>query len=266
MIPAYELLKRYVGVWRNSATMHLLLLEGEPGMGKTFEIEKYLKDNKQDFLVVNSHITPLGLYRTLYVMRDGFIVLDDVLKLFKSEENRGMLMAATQTGESPREITYTSSTDRLGDIPQRFEFSGKIVVICNKLPKRMDALRSRSYPYNLTLTYEEKIQKITEVANAKNIPIEVVDFIKRATTKHTPPDILNIRLLLKLDSIYKEFPGDWESLGTHVVMQDNNMYILSKILNADVPVEEKIAEYIRLTGKSRSSFYYHKKKIESGKK
>lgn len=257
----YKLLEDYANVWIKSKDIHGFLVEGPVGMGKTYTIERILKAKKKPYCLLNTYITPLTLYITLYNFRNHFIVIDDVLELFKNKTNSGLLIAALQSEKKERLISYNSTTEKLKEIPRQFYFNGKIAIICNKLPKRLDHLKSRCYQFELKFNYNEKLEILEHIARRLHYPKVVVDFIKQNTSEATPDEILNIRLLLKLHSIYKTHPKKWKELGIYLLKKDSDLYLVKQIIEKYPNVRDQIKVYQELTGKSRASFYRTKQKL-----
>jgi len=259
MLVKFELLNEYIKSWKKSKDINGLLLTGNSGYGKTFEILKQLKD--EEHLVINSHVTALKLYMSLYYTRNGFLIIDDVLELFKNSNTCGLLLAALQTNEKDRLISWYTTSNSLGDVPERFYYNGKLAIICNKLPSKLEHLESRCFHYELSLTYNELIEKIEDVRKAKGYPKELTKFIIKHTNKYTNPKILNLRLLIKLNSLYKE-SNNWKQIGIHLIKNDKRLYVLNKIVKKFNNVEDQINEYYKLTGKKRASFYRDKKLLK----
>lgn len=259
MLIKFELLNEYVKSWKKSKDINGLLLTGNPGFGKSWIISKQLKDDEH--LVINSHVTPLKLYICLYETRNSYLVIDDVLELFKSPNTCGLLLAALQTNEKDRLISWHTTSNSLGDIPESFNYNGKLAIICNKLPSKLEHLESRCFHYELNLTYDELIEKIEEVRKAKGYPKELTKFIIKHTDKYTNPKILNLRLLIKLNSLYKE-SKNWKQIGIHLIKNDKRLYTLNKIVKKLSNVNDQIDLYYKLTGKKKASFYRDKKLLK----
>lgn len=256
MLIKFELLNEYVKSWKKSKDINGLLVTGFPGIGKSWEISNQLKNEEHE--TVNSHITALKLFKLLYKTRNSNLVIDDVLELFKNQNTCGLLLAALQTNEKDRLISWHTTSNSLGDTPERFYYNGKLVIICNKLPSKLEHLESRCFHYELNLTYNELIEKINEVRKAKGYPKELVKFIIKHTDKSINPKILNLRLLIKLNSLYKE-SKNWKQIGLHLIKNDKRIYVLNKIVKKFGNTEDQIKEYVKLTGKQRASFYRDKR-------
>ena len=102
-----------------------LFVVGEGGLGKSRTIQRTLESEGIKPVLVNSHATPMSLYRLLFENRDDKVVwLDDADSIYMNMQILGLLRSATWN-DGERVVTYTSS--QLTDIPNRFVFNGKIV-------------------------------------------------------------------------------------------------------------------------------------------
>ncbi len=157
-----ELEKRYANVETYikeiaNGKIHNLIVNGPPGVGKTYSVENYLNKYAQGkYKVVKGHMTPLSLYGNLYFHKEAnsILVLDDIDSVFKKIEGVNILKAAIDT--SPlRRISWESTSPIKGiGIPDSFQFKGSVILISNigfdghtksNLSAHLDALKDRSY-------------------------------------------------------------------------------------------------------------------------
>jgi len=126
-----------------------LVLKGSGGFGKSFAVmstlnELGLKIN-QDYVLINAYITPLSFYETLYNYKNKIIVLDDSSGILNNEKSLTILKNALWSVSDVRTISYMSTTDKL-QVDSSFEFTGRIIVCCNKLNEKdlsVSALKTR---------------------------------------------------------------------------------------------------------------------------
>jgi len=148
------------------------IIYGPPGMGKTHAIVEALnaaglKEN-EDFVVARSHTSPGMLYVLLYLMRKRgkYVVLDDCDGIIKDETGLNLLKAATDP--TYRQVGWASTKDLKNPIdgrpmPSSFEFNGTVIISTNvrlttgrgRIANHMDALRSRTAPFSLSLESRE---------------------------------------------------------------------------------------------------------------
>jgi hypothetical protein len=148
------------------------IIYGPPGMGKTHAIVEALnaaglKEN-DDFVVARSHTTPGMLYVLLYLMRKRgkYVVLDDCDGIIKDETGLNLLKGATDP--TFRTVGWASTKDLRNPLdgrplPNQFEFNGTVIISTNvrlatgrgRIANHMDALRSRTAPFSLSLESRE---------------------------------------------------------------------------------------------------------------
>ena len=161
-----ELLAHHVKLLARGMSVGLFVYGSQGGLGKSRTVLRTLADEGISPVLVNSHITPLALYMTLYFNRsDRIIFFDDVDSIFGSMAHLGLLRSALWG--NPRVVTYGSS--QLDDLPGSFTFESRIVFCANVVPKRNDAFRavlSRCDIFELSASQEEVVELMRRVALA----------------------------------------------------------------------------------------------------
>lgn len=113
-----------------------------------------------DYVYRSGHITPLSLYILLYENRGRTIIFDDIEELFKNDTAVGILKAALWPIKGKRIVTYTTTSDKIGDTPQEFEFYGGVILLANKIPREdsptIQALSTRGLVIRINLTFKQK--------------------------------------------------------------------------------------------------------------
>lgn len=150
-----------------------LFVKGAPGVGKSFGVEKVLKEYSMisktsgacsdSYGIVKGCTSPVALFVKLYEFsNDGqVIVFDDADSVFSNEDTLNMLKAVTDTSET-RTVSYNTASRFLEDlgVPNQFEFNGKVIFITNldpsntmspKIKPHVDALMDRSLTLDLTV-------------------------------------------------------------------------------------------------------------------
>lgn len=123
-----------------------LAVVGPGGLGKTHAIERVLEAAHAEVRhqTLNSHVTPLSLYKTLYENRDRVLLLDDLEHIYTHSVSVGILRAALedrgqQDGKRrPRVVTYNTSRDL--DCPSSFDYRGGVILIGNRVPRARDPI------------------------------------------------------------------------------------------------------------------------------
>jgi peptidyl-tRNA hydrolase len=202
-----------------------LFIAGRGGTGKTFTVEKVLKEmglkDGDGYFKNNGTASAIGMYKLLWKNRTGIIVLDDADAAFADQESRNILKAATDTGKIRKLVWNKDSkglvdpedmpdpNDPSGDpslIPKYFEFTGKVIVISNLQINKLDpdgALRTRGFMIGINPTDAELIDQMEAIVDTVELSdgltlthderMEVIDVIRTGTRG----DGLSLRLLVR---------------------------------------------------------------------
>ncbi len=164
-----------------------LFVAGAGGLGKSKTISATLAAEGIEPVLINSHCTPLMLYRLLYEHRKGRVIwLDDADSLYSNLQVLGILRSALW-GQGERLVTYASS--QLVDLPQEFVFDGRVIFCANTIPRRNEAFKavlSRVDVFHLSATNEDVIETMLLLAKKGYHDLtpeqcaEVVDFISES--------------------------------------------------------------------------------------
>ena len=180
-----NLLAHHVRLVTRGMSVGLFVFGSQGELGKSRTVLRTLADEGVSPVLVNSHITPLALYATLYHNRNGRVVFfDDVDSIFGSMSHLGLLRSALWG--DPRIVTYGSS--QLDDLPGSFIFESRLIFSGNVIPRRNDAFKavlSRCDIFQLDATQEEVVDLMRSVARSgyetltPDDCMEVVDFIEQ---------------------------------------------------------------------------------------
>ena len=180
-----NLLAHHVRLVARGMSVGLFVYGSQGGLGKSRTVLRTLADEGVSPVLVNSHITPLALYATLYHNRsERVIFFDDVDSIFGSMSHLGLLRSALWG--DPRIVTYGSS--QLDDLPGSFIFESRLIFSGNVIPRRNDAFKavlSRCDIFQLDATQEEVVELMRSIASAgyetltPDDCMEVVDFIEQ---------------------------------------------------------------------------------------
>lgn len=147
-----------------------LIISGSPGVGKTHKLSQIFdqaQKNKQidDYCFFSGSASALGLYKELYNYsgKNDIIVLDDIDKLLYDLEAVSVLKSALDSSKV-RRVSWLKDSRvlREEDIPNSFDFQGKVVYITNedfysriskrdKLAPHLEAFLSRSSYLDLAI-------------------------------------------------------------------------------------------------------------------
>jgi hypothetical protein len=178
-----------------------MIVQGPPGIGKTYDLEKRLMNAKRTsglhVDIIKGSCSGIGLYQALFNAKDGGVVmLDDCDSVFNDEDALNVLKSALDSTETrtvswrrrsslviPAEI-YERRQDEAADdeegtqlelMPDSFDFNGAVVFVTNidfeeqaakgtKNSPHFEALMSRSMYLNLAMgEVRHKIIRIKQV-------------------------------------------------------------------------------------------------------
>lgn len=197
-----EVLKHYVKMVAGGQANGLLCF-GSGGNGKSTVVTETLSERNIQPILLNSHLTPLGLFGVLWTYRsDSIILIEDCEQSLSNAAVLGLLRSALSGVSDERRVTYTSSQQF--DMPPSFRFDSRIILCANAVPKTeaFKALLSRCLVYHLEPTQEEILEQFHLLAAkgftspdgeylAPDLCSMVVDFVATTATRR-----LNMRLLV----------------------------------------------------------------------
>jgi hypothetical protein len=270
-----QLLAHHVRLLARGMSVGLFVYGSQGGLGKSRTVLRTLADESVSPVLVNSHITPLALYATLYHNRSERVVFfDDVDSIFGSMSHLGLLRSALWG--NPRVVCYGSS--QLDDLPGSFIFESRLIFSGNVIPRRNDAFKavlSRCDIFQLDASQEEIVDLMRSVARAGYETLspddcqDVVSFIEQ----YADDRAISLRLLEPSfrKVIYARSEClDWRPLVMTQLKTLGRKEDTSRRLDAKVQevrmlhqaierfpesVAEQQACWSKVTGKSRASFF-----------
>jgi len=280
-----SLLRHYVLLIARALSNGLFVV-GPGGLGKSHTISKALGEEAISPVLLNSHVTPLALYRALFFNRTGRVIwLDDCDSIYGNLHILGLLRSALW-GTGQRIITYNSS-QLPDDLPASFTFDSRVIFCANVVPKRNSAflaVLTRVDTFELTATNEEILEQMRLMANRGYESLtpeechEVVNFIEQAGGTRR----LSMRLL---EPSWRKYAyaqtqnADWKALVSHQLESLNAGDNVPKPVDSKAHDLECFTEAVRqfpasvkdqeqfwrkATGKSRASFFRLKKSFGQG--
>ena len=224
-----------------------MVVTGPPGVGKSFGVEKVLKeagimkklsqDSLRRFGVEKGAATPIGLYQLLYdYSADGSVlVLDDCDSVLYDELSLNLLKAALDSSPK-RTLSWRSESRALANngVPDQFEFKGSIIFITNvkfertrgKLKDHLDAIMSRCHYLDLTLdTMRDKFLRCKQIVAdgmlntykfSEQEENELMDYIY--TNKNKLRE-MSLRMVLKIADLKKMNASKWKSYAESTCMK-----------------------------------------------
>ena len=224
-----------------------MVVTGPPGVGKSFGVEKVLKDagimlkmsqnSNRKFGVEKGAATPIGLYQLLYdYSGDGSVlVLDDCDSVLYDELSLNLLKAALDSSPK-RTLSWRSESRALANngVPDSFEFKGSIIFITNvkfertrgKLKDHLDAIMSRCHYLDLTLdTMRDKFLRCKQVigegmlSKYKFGEQEEADLMDYIYTNKNRLREMSLRMVLKIADLKKMNANKWKSYAESTCMK-----------------------------------------------
>lgn len=201
------------------------ILTGDAGLGKSYTVTESLKQKGLledtigevgDYVVVKGYSTPKSLFRLLFEYNGKVIVFDDCDQVFKDPIGANILKAALDSSEK-RIISWGAEFPESEPLPNRFEFIGRVVFISNLNQQQFpQALLSRSMKVDLTLSTQEKIERIHQVMDSLKVEVEekteVMEFIQEHAESASE---LSIRSALGILKLKRDIGEGWKRLALY---------------------------------------------------
>ena len=189
-----------------------LMISGRAGTGKTFSVEKALKDEgltaDDDYIIVSGAVSTIMMFKKMFQYRNKVLVFDDCDAVFRDENGRNILKAALDT-KKIRRISYLKKSGLVFDpkdfemdpegefnmiengmVPAYFEFTGRVIFISNLAKDKADpdgAIQSRSILIDVNpddATIMERIKTLLPYLEPKDMAmkdkLEIYEFMKSA--------------------------------------------------------------------------------------
>lgn len=215
------------------------VITGEGGLGKTYTVVKTLEtagyqdisdlasfqigaalNMRKCFTTVKGYSTPKGLYRTLFENNKSIVVFDDCDAVLKDPVALNLLKSALDS-YGKRIISWNADM-RDEDLPRSFEFTGRVIFISNMTQEGIDqAIRSRSMMIDLSMTSDQKIQRMETIAESDEFMPEY-DAICKADALQLIRDIkddvkeISLRTLIAVTKV-RASNTDWKDLATYML-------------------------------------------------
>ena len=215
------------------------VITGEGGLGKTYTVTKTLEANgykdisdlaefqvgqtlnsRKCFTFVKGYSTPKGLYRTLYENNKSIVVFDDCDSVLKDPVALNLLKSALDS-YGKRIISWNADM-RDEDLPRSFNFEGRVIFISNLDEGKIDqAIRSRSMMIDLSMTTDQKIERMETIAMAPEFLPEYDAEIKQDALeliRELKDDVkeISLRTLISVAKI-RASNKDWKELAEYML-------------------------------------------------
>lgn len=213
------------------------VIVGEGGLGKSYTVIDALKKaglkdisdwdvgvsvpNMKAFRVIKGYSTAKGLYRVLFENQNNILVFDDLDIILRDAEALNLLKGALDSFDK-RTISWNTSVDNDG-LPRSFEFKGGIVFISNMKAEKVDqAIRSRSMFVDLTMTLDEKIDRMKEIMKNESFLPGIAFHMKEEALEAVREfkDIareISLRSLIMVTKIRNSGNANWKQLAKYAI-------------------------------------------------
>lgn len=210
------------GLGKSHTVMAALKSAGFADLSSVEDMEVGSKAPSKSFTVIKGYSTAKGLYRALYENRDSVIVFDDCDSILKDPVSLSLLKGALDSYS--RRIISWRADFRDEDLPNVFEFKGRVVFISNLTSSSLDqAVITRSLAVDLAMTPDQKIDRMRHLLtqsdfmpehelshknDAMNLIADLIDDVKE----------LSLRTLMQVTKIRKSNPnGKWKDLAEYAI-------------------------------------------------
>jgi hypothetical protein len=199
-----------------------LIIVGEGGLGKTHSVAQAIDVTGLqgcEYIFIKGYSTARGLYNTLYDNSDKLIIFDDCDSVLEDKVAVNILKSALDSYET-RTISWMARMNKNDKYPQQFDFNGRIIFISNKSKTSIDgAILSRSLTVDLTMTPDEKIERMTTIL--PNILPEYDDEVKAEALKflneNKEGSNINMRTLIMVIKMANSNPDTWKSMASYML-------------------------------------------------
>lgn len=223
-------------------TMPSVVITGEGGLGKSYTVLKSLEtagltnitdladfdigakiNVKKSYRIVKGFSTAKGLYRTLFEANGMTIVFDDCDSVLKDPVAVNLLKGALDS-YSKRYISWNADM-RDEDLPRTFEFTGKVIFISNMSMDKIDqAIRTRAMCVDLSMTEDQKVERMESIASSNEFLPEVSDKAKKEALAFLKSNVgkipnMSLRSLIATSKIANTGAQDWKQLAKYVLTQ-----------------------------------------------
>lgn len=216
------------------------VITGEGGLGKTYTVTKTLDKagytdisdigtleegtivrRSKTYIMVKGFSTAKGMYRTLFENNGGVVVFDDCDSVLKDPVALNILKSALDS-YGKRIISWNADL-RDDDLPKSFNFTGRVIFISNLMQNQIDqAIRSRSMMIDLSMTAEQKIERMETIAKQPDFMpefelAEKMDALGLIREIKDSAKEISLRTLISVTKI-RSANTDWKDLARYILV------------------------------------------------
>ena len=173
------------------------------------------------FTMVKGYSTAKGLYRTLFENQKSIIVFDDCDAVLKDPVALNLLKGALDS-YGKRVISWNADM-RDEDLPRSFNFEGRVIFISNMTQDKIDqAIRSRSMMIDLTMTLDQKIDRMDFISKSDEFMPEYsmevkTDAMNLIRELKDDAKEISLRTLISVSKI-RASNKDWKDLAEYMLV------------------------------------------------
>lgn len=199
-----------------------LVVTGEGGLGKTHTVNQTIKSLEipdTNWVSFKGYSTARGLYNTLFDHNGKLIIFDDCDSVLEDKVAQNILKSALDSYET-RQISWMAKMNKSDEYPNQFNFTGRVIFISNKDKSKIDgAILSRSLTVDLSMTPQEKIDRMSFILGTilPEFDLEVKSDALSFLDENKDKTNLNIRTLIIVSKIRKQFPDTWKNLAEYMI-------------------------------------------------
>jgi hypothetical protein len=199
-----------------------LVVTGEGGLGKTHTVNETIKSLEipdTNWVSFKGYSTARGLYNTLFDHNGKLIIFDDCDSVLEDKVAQNILKSALDSYET-RQISWMAKMNKSDEYPNQFNFTGRVIFISNKDKSKIDgAILSRSLTVDLSMTPQEKIDRMSFILGTilPEFDLEVKSDALSFLDENKDKTNLNIRTLIIVSKIRKQFPDTWKNLAEYMI-------------------------------------------------
>ena len=199
------------------------------------------------------------------------ILIDDCAGLFNDSAAMALLKSATWPSLKNKRMVKWGSTSGKVTVPE-FQFTGKLILICNSFPNTPDgdAILSRGYSKQINVSVEQAKKLILSAAQDKKwfhnseIALPVAQFLINRLTSNTLSQ-MSFRTLMKGYELAEFHPDCWEELllgilpTTEIIEPEK---LVQELAKQRIKVKEQERIFKEKTGLQRTSFFKFRKELK----
>ena len=199
-----------------------VMITGQPGIGKSFIVRQQLKSAglklDTDYIQVNGHSSPFGLYKLLHDHRDSTIVFDDTDSILLNSISMNILKASLDSYDT-RYVSWYSNVAEQQELDSSFEFTGRIIFISNMFLEKIDpAIRSRAFCFDLKMSNEEISEHMQNILSdiesdiSMNIKQEALDYLKTIQDQFSNYSLRVLIQAIRIRAYCQTSNKDWRQM------------------------------------------------------